>query len=131
MVMADAVQQVERRPSSAAETPREDARRSTKAKLHGGSMPKEPQSYGSQGDWVTGHVDQEVNRQDARAGENRRESEESGPHQGGHVAEVQEQSAAPETCDTFDGPSDDVKKVTAEKGGARRDGFFKERDYKG
>ena len=95
-------------------------------------MPKEPQSYGSQGDWVTGRVGEEVNRQDSGAGENRRDKEHSGPHQGGHVSEEQagEQAAAPpESCDVFDSGDEGAKKVTAEPGGARRDSFFKERDY--
>jgi len=96
-------------------------------------MPKEPQSYGSQGDWVTGHVGQEVNRQKPEGvGPNRLDSEESAPHQGGDTPDEQknEQAAAPEACDTFDSGDEGTKKVTALEGGAQRDSYFKQRDYK-
>ncbi|HUP46117.1 MAG TPA: hypothetical protein VM779_11460 [Thermoanaerobaculia bacterium] len=59
-------------------------------------MAKEPQSYGSQKDWVEGDVGGTVNRQkgkpDPQHGdfyESRRDAEESGPDQGGHVSDEQ------------------------------------------
>ena len=91
----------------------------------------EPQSYGSQADWVSGHVGQEVNHPKAPAGENRRESESSAPHQGGDTPAEQlagQNDSAP-SCDEMDGGDEGAKKVTDVEGGARRDGFFKQRDY--
>ncbi|HSP35522.1 MAG TPA: hypothetical protein VLU46_14520 [Thermoanaerobaculia bacterium] len=95
-------------------------------------MPKEPQSYGSEKDWVTGRVGQEVNDQKSGgAGENVRDKEYSAPHQGGHVSaeQAREQAGAPEACDVFDDGQEGAKKVTAVEGGAQRDSFFKRRDY--
>lgn len=95
----------------------------------------EPQSYGSQGDWVKGNTGEQVNRQksepEAHAAfyDDRRESETSGPHQGGHISEVQfaennEPVGKPQPEDEFA-----AKKVTDADGGAIRDGYFKKRDY--
>ncbi len=94
-------------------------------------MPKEPQSYGSEGDWTSGDVGQEVNRQDSRAGENVRQQEHSDPHQGGETPEHQkaDDSMVLESCDVFDTGDEGAKKVTDLPGGARRNGFFKDRDY--
>lgn len=57
---------------------------------------KEPQSYGSGSDWVTGKTGQEVNDpksspppEHADFYENRRESETSHEHQGGKTSDVQ------------------------------------------
>ena len=62
-------------------------------------MPKdtrEPQSYGSGSDWVTGRTGQEVNDQKSTPApehrefyDDRRESETSQEHQGGKVSDVQ------------------------------------------
>jgi len=56
----------------------------------------EPQSYGSQEDWVTGKTGQEVNRQKGNPNsqhgdfyESRHDGERSGEHQGGKVSPVQ------------------------------------------
>ncbi len=100
-------------------------------------MPKEPQSYGSQGDWVTGDVGGEVNRQKdtpnpehAHFYESRRDSEESRPDQGGNVSVLQALESAgwlPQASEIDDQP---VQKVSARKGGAKRGSFFRERDYR-
>lgn len=97
---------------------------------------KEPQSYGSQGDWVTGNVGEEVNRLAGRPNsqhgdfyESRHDSERSGPDQGGKVS--------PEQIDENErqGMARDVEgetsahKVTGAESGAKRGGFFRGRDY--
>lgn len=101
-------------------------------------MAKEPQSYGSQNDWVTGNVGETVNAQkrapNSQHGdfyESRRDSEGSAPDQGGKVSDEQlaengqaaERSAADDT--------QPIPKVTDQAGGAKRGGFFKDRDYRG
>lgn len=96
---------------------------------------KEPQSYGSGSDWVTGRTGERVNDpksepppQHSDFYDERRESEESAPHQGGKVsyqaaeAEAQPSGHATETHDT-------ATKVAARSGGAKRDSFFRKRDY--
>lgn len=102
-------------------------------------MPNEPQSYGSQGEWVTGKTGQQVNRQkseppanQAEFYDNRRESETSAPDQGGQVSDVQlqdNQQAA--DCAV---PVEEVmptKRVSDQATGAKRSSFFKDRDYNG
>jgi hypothetical protein len=81
---------------------------------------KEPQSYGSEGDWSSGKTDQNVNDpkaapppQHADFYDERRESESNGEVQGGLVSPVQladNEPAAP-LPDNADG------------------GYFKKRDY--
>lgn len=96
----------------------------------------EPQSYGSQADWVTGKTGQEVNRQKGNANsqhgdfyESRRDAEESAPHQGGEVSDVQlSESASPEITPLAEYES--TRKVTDQKAGAKRGGYFRDRDYK-
>jgi hypothetical protein len=90
---------------------------------------KEPQSYGSQGDWVSGQTGQKVNHPNSQQDFNdeRRESESSAPHQGGDISPIQaNEHAVPSGL-----PTDDNRKVSVEKSGAKRDGYFKERDYEG
>ncbi len=97
---------------------------------------KEPQSYGSQSDWTTGHTGETPSREDGEPAsqadfyDSRRESETNAARQGGF--------GQPEWTDHVDvlrpapvDPSvdDHVRKVTADKGGAKREGFFKRRDY--
>jgi hypothetical protein len=97
--------------------------------------PKEPQSYGSEKDWVTGDVSQEVNRQKGKPNSqhadfysDRRESETNGPDQGGKVSPRQAaENAQPEGAATEE--RDPVKKVTDKESGAKTDSFFKRRDY--
>jgi len=94
---------------------------------------KEPQSYGSDRDWLTGDVGQEVNRQKGNPNsqhgdfyESRRDSEGNAPHQGGHAP------AESNAADTGAAREDDVApppKVTDQEGGAKRESYFKKRDY--
>src|SRR5687767_13135397 len=96
----------------------------------------EPQSYGSQADWVKGTVGETVNPQkrapNSQHGdfyENRRDAEESGPDQGGKVSDERlaenGQGASPAAADE----TQPTVKVTDQPGGAKRGGFFKDRDY--
>ena len=92
-------------------------------------MPREPQSYGSEQDWVTGRTGQQVNRQKSEPVshpdfyEGRRDSEGSGEHQGGEVSPVQDQQNAVDSCQIeADGPG--AKKVAVKRGT-----YFKNRDY--
>lgn len=97
--------------------------------------PREPQSYGSGEDWVAGRTGQQVNDpKSAPAPEHqafyddRRESETTGPEQGGKPAEQQTAGRAEPHSQPGD-PHAPVSKVTAAEGGAKRGGFFKKRDY--
>jgi hypothetical protein len=99
------------------------------------SMPREPQSYGSNEDWVTGRTDQKVNdTKSAPTGnhrdfyDERRESETSAPHQGGHTSDAQlaEGAAVPESTSA---PEVTQTKINTSEGGAKRDSFFRKRDY--
>ncbi len=63
---------------------------------------KEPQSYGSGKDWVTGNTSQEVNPQKGNTNPQhsdfyapRRENEENGPEQGGKVSPEQKKDQVP------------------------------------
>jgi len=94
----------------------------------------EPQSYGSNAEWVTGKTGQQVNNakssppaEHADFYENRRESETNGPHQGGHVAA--ERDADPAICEVAGDEHTPVQKVTDKESGAKRDSYFKKRDY--
>lgn len=96
---------------------------------------KEPQSYGSQADWVTGRTGQEVQPQpsappadQAEFYDSRRDSEGSAPEQGGRTSEVQsaETSHPASRVDDGDGP---IPRVTSEDSGAKRDSYFRKRDY--
>lgn len=98
----------------------------------------EPQSYGSDADWVTGKTGQQVN--DPKAAppnsqhgdfyESRRDSEQSGQHQGGKVSgEQRADNAQPGGGGGAEAEDQPVKKVTGAEGGADRSSYFKERDY--
>ncbi|HEY0371860.1 MAG TPA: hypothetical protein VGD79_07645 [Thermoanaerobaculia bacterium] len=96
---------------------------------------KEPQSYGSGSDWVTGRTGQEVNDQKSAPPpehrefyDERRESETTHEHQGGHTSDVQRAESA-EPAGNPTGEHDPVTKVSADSSGAKRDSFFKKRDY--
>lgn len=97
--------------------------------------PKEPQSYGSQGDWLSGNTGQEVNRQKGNSNSqhadfysSHRESEENAPDQGGRVSP--EQMAENDQASGRSGEEETpVQKVTALEGGAKTDSYFKRRDY--
>ena len=99
--------------------------------------PKEPQSYGSQGDWVTGNVDEEVNRlkghpnsQHGDFYESRHQRGREHPDQGGKISPGQiEENVEADACAV---PAGDAppRNVTMEKGGAKRGSYFRDRDYK-
>jgi hypothetical protein len=95
----------------------------------------EPQSYGSGSDWLTGRTGQEVNDQKSEPApehrefyDERRASESSSPDRGGLTSDFQ----LAENAEPAGRPTDadqPVAKVTAQPGGAKRDSFFKRRDY--
>ena len=98
---------------------------------------KEPQSYGSGSDWLSGKVGETVNRQKGNPNsqhgdfyESRRDSEGNAPDQGGHVA-AQSNNAESVRPSPPVGQEDveSPPKVKAEESGARRDSYFKRRDY--
>ena len=95
----------------------------------------EPQSYGSQGDWVSGDVGQTVNRQKGNPNsqhgdfyESRHGAEESIDHQGGKVSPEQ---LADNAQLAGDGRGDDqpVTNVTDNATGTKVGSYFKDRDY--
>jgi hypothetical protein len=86
---------------------------------------KEPQSYGSQGDWVSGHTGQKPTPERPGAFDEDRESETSAPHQGGDTSPVQSREHAMPSG----APADSGHNVTVSESGAKRGGYFKERDY--
>jgi len=90
---------------------------------------KEPQSYGSQGDWVSGRTDQKVQPPNSQRADfdERRESESSVSHQGGDTSPVQSREHAMPSGP----PADSGHNVTVSESGAKRGGYFKERDYEG
>ena len=100
-------------------------------------MPKnEPQSYGSQGEWLTGKTGETVNRtkghptsQHGDFYESRIEGEESTGDQGGKVSDVQLSESAQSTGGGRADDEQPVSKVTSTPGGAKRDSQFKRRDY--
>jgi hypothetical protein len=98
----------------------------------------EPQSYGSDADWVSGRTGQQVN--DPKAAppnsqhgdfyESRRDSETTGEHQGGKVSGEQLAENTPATgAKASEADDQPVKKVAGAEGGAVRDSFFRDRDY--
>jgi hypothetical protein len=98
--------------------------------------PKEPQSYGSEKDWVTGKTGQEVNRQKGHPSSQHADfydsvqTEHKDPEEGGSVSPVQ---AAENIQRSGGGPVDPnqpVDGVTATPTGSKTDGYFKKRDYK-
>lgn len=84
---------------------------------------KEPQSYGSQGEWLTGKTEQKI--QGLKGGFPNKHQDESAPHQGGDVSPVQ----ANEHAMPSGPPTDTVRKMSVDESGAKRGGYFKERDY--
>ncbi|MDQ3280152.1 MAG: hypothetical protein M3Q69_01925 [Acidobacteriota bacterium] len=102
-------------------------------------MPKdtrEPQSYGSEQDWVTGKTGQEVNEQASAPPaehqdfyDERREAEDSAPAQGGKTSPFQlaeNQQASGGTPGVERVP---INGVTTQRGGAKRGSYFRKRDY--
>jgi hypothetical protein len=98
-------------------------------------MPREPQSYGSNEDWVSGKTDQKVNNPKSGPApehqqfyDERRESESSAPHQGGHTSDVQ----LAESAEPLGRPREDANPTTGistQESGAKRDSYFRKRDY--
>jgi hypothetical protein len=86
---------------------------------------KEPQSYGSQSDWVSGRTAQKTNPEQPGSFDEHRENDASAPHQGGDTSPVQ----ASEHAMPSGAPTDDARKVSTKEGGAKRGGYFKDRDY--
>ncbi|HEU4521625.1 MAG TPA: hypothetical protein VFT12_06460 [Thermoanaerobaculia bacterium] len=96
----------------------------------------EPQSYGSQADWVKGNVGETVNRQKGKPNsqhgdfyESRHDSEESDDDQGGQISDVQLAENVEPAGRGSTGDEQPARKVTDETSGAKRGGFFKDRDY--
>ena len=87
---------------------------------------KEPQSYGSGPDWVTGKTGQEVNDQDDPG-----VVQASGlpPENAGgtHVPDDRESVAHPTI--NASGSHAPVTGVTSAEGGTKTDGYFRKRDY--
>jgi hypothetical protein len=98
-------------------------------------MPREPQSYGSGSDWVTGRTDQQVNDPKAEPApehrefyDDKRESETTAPAQGGQTSDVQlAENAVP--AGTGSGEVSSSHSVSTSEGGAKRGSFFRKRDY--
>ena len=97
----------------------------------------EPQSYGSQKEWVTGNVGETVNDQKSEHPpqhedfyDSRRGSEESSEHQGGHVSDEQlaenDQPASRHATEE----EQPVTSISDQKTGAKRGGYFRDRDYR-
>ncbi len=91
---------------------------------------KEPQSYGSGPDWVTGKTGQEVNDQDSGAGGVEEASALPPGEAGGTPAPHgrDEESTAHPTI-TAKGDHAPVTGVTSAEGGTKTGGYFKKRDY--
>ena len=104
-------------------------------------MPKdtrEPQSYGSGPDWVTGKTGQQVNDQKSEPApehrefyDERRESDTNAPDQGGKTSDLQlaESDQPDQPTGQPEGEFAPVSGVISAEGGSKRGGFFKKRDY--
>lgn len=95
----------------------------------------EPQSYGSGSDWLTGRTGQKVNDPKATPPPEHRDFYDSSretqilPNQGGLTSDVQlAESAQAPGGSRLDGEASGGR-VTGQPGGAKRDSFFKRRDY--
>src|SRR4051812_4850840 len=94
----------------------------------------EPQSYGSQGEWLTGKTGETVNRtkghpttQHGDFYESRRDSDETKGDQGGKVSDAQlaDNAQAADACEIEPESEQPVAKVNSSPSGARRDSQFK------
>src|SRR4051794_13590770 len=81
-------------------------------------MKNEPQSYGSQAEWVTGKTGQAVNQ-----------SPETHAEEVEAIAAQPGESDPPGHADPIAESEQPVTKVTSVPEGAKRGGFFKDRDY--
>lgn len=87
--------------------------------------PREPQSYGSQADWQTGKTDQQVH--DPKSTTPGVPEPDDTPT-GGQISDYQlDENAQPAGVAT--GGSTPVQKVSTREGGAKRDSYFRRRDY--
>ena len=97
---------------------------------------KEPQSYGSNADWVTGKTGEQVNDQagapapeHAEFYDERRESEENVGFQGGKISPVQlAETVQPQETPSIH-PDSEPPNVSTAEGGSKHDSFFRKRDY--
>jgi hypothetical protein len=92
----------------------------------------EPQSYGSEKEWLTGETGQTVNRvkgqPDSQHADFYASRHDDNPTQGGDVPEEsQQQSAA--AAGSAEDAHNPVQKVTAKNQGAKRESYWKDRDY--
>ena len=89
----------------------------------------EPQSYGSDKEWLTGETGQTVNglkdHPNSQHAEFYRSRHDEAPPEGGSSPE-ESQPVGPTSGDAHT----PVQKVTARERGAKRDSYWKERDYK-
>jgi hypothetical protein len=97
----------------------------------------EPQSYGSQHEWVKGKTPQKVNPDAASPAPPQaefyaphRDSEENGPQQGGLVSPVQAAEADLTGTRAIVETETTGHKVNGEESGAKRGSFFRNRDYR-
>ena len=96
---------------------------------------REPQSYGSQNEWVTGKTGQAVHdpksvppaSQDDFYDE-RRESESNASYQGGKTSDVQLSEHAGNSGHVAESVNP-IPRVTTAESGAKRGSWFKRRDY--
>lgn len=97
----------------------------------------EPQSYGSQAEWVKGSTQQTVNPGQGPSASPqsefyapRRDGEENAAQQGGLVSPVQAAESDPSGRVTSTEGDPTVRKVNGEDSGAKRTSYFKDRDYR-
>jgi hypothetical protein len=98
----------------------------------------EPQSYGSQGEWVSGRTggtvegrSQKGTAPDASIYDSRHTSERSPGAQGGEISPVDLARNAQPTgrAQVIDEEDMTPRKVTSHREGAKHDSYFRERDY--
>jgi hypothetical protein len=99
------------------------------AGMHGWEgMPKdqkEPQSYGSGPDWVTGKTGQEVNDQDGGDSS----AAAPPPAKAGGTPALHDDEPVAHPSITAEGDHGPTTGVTSAPGGTKTDGYFKKRDY--
>lgn len=97
---------------------------------------KEPQSYGSEKDWVSGRTSQQPNdpaapppAEHADFYDNRIDPTTQPSHLGGQISPVQRDDEPRRVEGATTADSAATVPVTQQESGARRDSFFKDRDY--
>jgi hypothetical protein len=100
----------------------------------------EPQSYGSQGEWVSGRTggtvdgrSQKADAPDASIYDSRHTSERSPGAQGGEISPVDlARNVQPSgRAQLIDEEDTTPRKVTSHPSGSKHDSYFRERDYPG